>query len=113
MLSANPQGMKFNCLTLFQKQAGASNRILGQGLPSPTQDTLFLSYSSCSFSFSPGRPLPMISWGGGGKGMRGGIGWRVGEEIGYTFCTQLTKRDKPPHAKAKITIKMLTSLIST
>lgn len=45
--------------------------------------------------------------------MRGGIGWRVGEEIGYTFCTQLTKRDKPPHAKAKITIKMLTSLIST
>lgn len=29
------------------------------------------------------------------------------KKIRYTFCTQLTKRDKPPHAKAKITIKML------
>lgn len=41
-----------------------------------------------------------------------------GGEKRYTFCTQLTttttkKRDKTPHAKAKITIKMLTPSTST
>lgn len=99
------------------RMAGAIKRRLGQAANArPAGKIPRLSCPGCPQFFFQKGPCQGLAKEKKVK-VKGGGSEGEGKKKRYTFCTQLTtttkKRDKTPHAKAKITIKMLTSSIPT